>query len=48
MYFDGSYFIVGLLEVVKLEGGVEGLENTEKWGTGPKKGGRSTPSTPLF
>ncbi len=25
MHFDGSYFIVGLLEVVK-QGGVEGLE----------------------
>ncbi len=54
MHFDGSYFIVGLLEVVKLGGGgsralKRGCFNpktTEKWGTRPKNGGVDWPPRP--
>ncbi len=57
MYFDGSYFTVGLLEVVKGGGGrgsgalkrlCFNRKNTEKWGTGPKKGGVDRPPRPPY
>ena len=55
MYFDGSYFAVGLLEVVKQGGGSRALKmgysspkNTEKWGDWAKKGGVDRPPRPPY